>query len=227
MRWITVASDNHRRKPLLLLSGMLSLLMAFPASAKIATDFDPNLDFSRFKTFAFIGGVEQLARLQLNPDQLKNRIHRAVTRELTSKGFHEVTPEQDPDLVVRYFVESQMGVDLATNANWGAYGPYYGYHWGFVYYSMDASKTHLGTLGIDLIDPHSRDLAWRMLANVKIFDTDPDKIWKTADSNIKNAFKRYPPSPKEIEEKKQQWAREDAAKKPSQPHSGQEMMFRQ
>ena len=58
MRWITVASNNHRRKPLLLLPGMLSLLMAFPASAKIATDFDPNLDFSRFKTFAFIGGVE-------------------------------------------------------------------------------------------------------------------------------------------------------------------------
>jgi hypothetical protein len=56
-----------------------------------------------------------------------------------------------------------------------------------------------------------------MLANVKIFDTDPDKIWKTADSNIKNAFKRYPPSPKEIEEKKQQWAKEDAAKKPRQP----------
>jgi len=213
MCWITVASDNHRRKPLLLLAGLLSLLMAFPVSARLAIDFDPNPDFSRFKTFAFIGGVEQLARLQLNPDQLKNQIHRAVTRELTSKGFHEVTPEQDPDLVVRYFVESQMGVNVATNANWGVYGPYYGYHWGFVYYSMDASKTHQGILGIDLIDPHSRDLAWRMLANVKIFDTDPDKIWKTAHSNIKNAFKRYPPSPKEIEEKKQQWAKEDAAKK--------------
>lgn len=62
----------------------------------------------------------------------------------------------------------------------------------------------MGTLGIDRIDPHSRDLAWRMLANVKIYHTEPDKIWKTADSNIKNAFKRFPPSPKDIEEKKQQ-----------------------
>jgi len=217
MNWISVVSENHRRKILVLLSGMLWLLMAFPASAKIATDFDPNLDFSRFKTFAFIGGVEQLARLQLNPDQLNNQIHRAVTRELTSKGIQEVTPEQNPDLVVRYFVESQIGVDVATNTNWGVYGPYYGYHWGFIYYSMETSTTHKGTLGIDLINPHSRDLAWRMLANVKIIHTDPEKIWKTADSNIKNAFKRYPPSPKEIEEKKQQWAKEDAAKKPSQP----------
>ena len=38
-----------------------------------------------------------------------------------------------------------------------------------------------------------------------------------ADSNIKNAFKRYPPSPTEIEKKKQQWAKEDAAKKSPQP----------
>ena len=65
MIWISVVSENHRRKILVLLAGMLWLLRAFPASAKIATDFDPNLDFSGFKTFAFIGGVEQLARLQL------------------------------------------------------------------------------------------------------------------------------------------------------------------
>ena len=112
MNWITVVSEDPRRKLLLLLSGMLSLLMAFSASAKIATDFDPNLDFSKFKTFAFIGGVEQLVRMQVNPDQLNNQIHRAVTRELTSKGFHEVTPEEDPDLVIRYFVESQKGVNV-------------------------------------------------------------------------------------------------------------------
>jgi len=30
----------------------------------------------------------------------------------------------------------------------GVYGPYYGYHWGFVYYSMDTYTTHLGTLGL-------------------------------------------------------------------------------
>jgi Domain of unknown function (DUF4136) len=217
MNWMTAVSENHRPKNVVLLAGLLSLLMALPVSAKLATDFDPNLDFSRFKTFAFIGGVEQLARLQLNPDQLNNQIHRAVTRELTAKGIQEVTPEQNPDLVARYFVESEIGVDVATNTNWGVYGPYYGYHWGFIYYSMETSTTHKGTLGIDLINPHSRDLAWRMLANVKILHTDPEKIWKTADSNIKNAFKRYPPSPTEIEKKKQQWAKEDAAKKSPQP----------
>jgi uncharacterized protein YheU (UPF0270 family) len=192
-------------------------LFATPAPAKMATDFDPNLNFSKFKTFSFIGGVEQLVRMQLNPDELNNKIHRAVTRELTAKGLREVKLEENPDLVVRYWADSQKDVNVATNTNWGVYGPYFGYHWGFVYYSMDSSTTHQGTLSIELIDAQARELAWRMFVSVKLIDTEPDKIWKTADSNIINAFKRYPPSPKDIEAKKQQWAKEDAAKKPSQP----------
>jgi hypothetical protein len=217
MNWVTLVSKNHRRRFLLRWCALLLLLSGLPVSAKMATDFDPNLDFWKFKSFAFIGGVEQLVRMQLNPDQLSNQIHRAVTRELAAKGLREVKPEENPDLVVRYWVNSEKDFDVATNTNWGVYGPYYGYHWGFVYYSMDTYTTHLGTLGIELIDSGGRNLVWRMFASVKIIHTDPDKIWKTADSNIKRAFKRYPPSAKEIEAKKQQWAKEDAAKKPSHP----------
>jgi hypothetical protein len=51
----------------------------------------------------------------------------------------------------------------------------------------------------------------------KIIHNDPDKIWKTADSNIKKAFKSYPPAAKAIEEKKAEWAKMDATKKSAQP----------
>jgi uncharacterized protein DUF4136 len=215
MGGMTLASKNRRLRILLL--ALLSLISTFPATAKIATDFDPNLDFSKFKSFAFIGGVEQLVRMQLNPDLLNDRIHRAVSRELTAKGLHEVRAEENPDIVVRYWANSQKNFDVAASTNWGVYGPYYGYHWGFVCYSMDTYTTHEGTLGIELIAANSRDLTWRMFASVKISETDPEKIWRIADSNIKKGFKRFPPSPKDIEAKKQQWAKEDAAKKSSQP----------
>src|SRR5882672_5490482 len=182
MKWIRLVYRNKRRKLLLLLAGLL--LSTHPVVAKLAVDFNPNLDFSKFKTFAFIGGVEQLVRMQLNPDQLNNRIHRAVTRELTAKGLREVKPEENPDLVVRYWVNSQKSVDVAGSANWGVYGSYYGYHWGFIYYSMDTYTNHQGTLGIELIDEKTRDLAWRLFVKVRIIQSDPDKIWKTADGNI-------------------------------------------
>jgi len=215
MKRIRPVYRTKLRKILLVLAGFL--LSTHPTGAKLAVDFNPNLDFSKFKTFAFIGGVEQLVRMQLNPEQLNNQIHRAVTRELTAKGMLEVKPDENPDLVVRYWVNSEKDFNVAANTNWGVYGPYYGYHWGFMYYSMDTYTTHLGTLGIELIQDKARDLAWRMFVSVKIINTDPDKIWKTADSNIKNAFSRYPPSPKDVDAKKQQWAKEDAAKKSSQP----------
>jgi hypothetical protein len=174
MEGMTFASKNHRLGFLLL--ALLSLLSTLPATAKIATDFDPNLDFSKLKSFAFIGGVEQLVRMQLNPDLLNDRIHRAVSRELTAKGLHEVTPEENPDLVVRYWANSQKNFDAAASTNWGVYGPYYDYHWGFTYYLMDTYTTHEGTLGIELIAANSRDLAWRMFASAKITERSPKNL---------------------------------------------------
>lgn len=218
VRHVRLVSKNDRGGFLLLLSGSLFLLLsALPARAKVAVDFDPNLDFLKFKTFAYIGGVENLDKMQLNPDLLKNRIHRSVTRELTTKGLREVTPEENPDLVVRYWVNTQTDANVSTSAHWGVYGPYYGYHWGAVYNSMSASTTRQGTLAIELIAGKTRDLAWRMFASAKLTETDPEKIWKTADDNIKNAFNDYPPTPKAIESKKKEWAKEETVKIPSQP----------
>jgi hypothetical protein len=78
---------NYLWRFLLTLPALLLLLLCgMPAGAKVATDFNPNLDFAKYKTFTYIGGIEQLQRLQVNPDQLKNQIHRAIVRELTSKG---------------------------------------------------------------------------------------------------------------------------------------------
>ena len=204
MREVTPLPENDRWRLLLLLRGCVFLLLfALPAAAKVATDFDPNLDFSKYKTFAYVGGVEKLDKMQMNPDLLGNRIHRSVTRELTTKGLREVTPEENPDLVVRYWVDTQVDANVSTGSstNWGVYGSYYGYHWGSIYDSMTAYSTRQGTLGIELINAKTKDLAWRMFASAKLHHTDPDKIWKIADDNIKNAFNGYPPSPRRRRQK--------------------------
>jgi hypothetical protein len=44
--------------------------------AKVEVDFNPNLDFSQFKTYAYIGGVEHLVMLPLNPDLINDRAAR-------------------------------------------------------------------------------------------------------------------------------------------------------
>ena len=74
------------------LFAILALLSGFarPVSAKTTIDFDPSIDFSRFKTFAYIGGVENLVAIQMNPDLINIRFHHMVVHELEKKGLHEV-----------------------------------------------------------------------------------------------------------------------------------------
>ena len=195
------------------LGTLLVLLAALPLSARTTVDFDPNLDFSKYKTFAFLGGVENLLMLQLNPDLIYDRVHQAVTRDLTKKGLREVQPGQNPDLVVRYWANSSQQVNVATMGNWGPYGAYVGSYWGWVYNDVSASSAKEGSLIVDLIDRKSKNLAWRLYLIRKI--SNPDKDWKKADEEITKAFDSYPPSDKEKEEKKKERAAHPP--KPDQP----------
>jgi hypothetical protein len=213
MNRIRVESGKERWRLFSPLTGLLLVLLcAIGTDAKMAIDFDPDLDFSKYKTFAYVGGVESLVRMQLNPELLNNRMHRAVVRELTAKGLREVQPEENPDLVVRYWVEAESNAQVTGTAHWGTWGSYYYGYWTVMYTTMSTPVTHKGLLGIELIDANARNLAWRLFVSEKIIHNDPDKIWKVADSNIKKAFKSYPPTAKDIEEKKAERAKIDSGK---------------
>ena len=77
---------------------------------------------------------------------------------------------------------------------------------------MSASSTREGMLVLDLIDAKNKDLAWRLYLVRKIVKVDKD--WKKADLDFSNGFDSYPPSAKQIEQKKKERANERA--KPEQ-----------
>jgi hypothetical protein len=64
--------------------------------------------------------------LQLNPELINDRVHRALRRELTKKGLREVQPNESPDLVVRYRANSQVQVNVAATGNWVLMGRTWG-----------------------------------------------------------------------------------------------------
>lgn len=193
---------------LIILSGIVPA-----ASAKTTIDFDPRIDFSKFKTFAYLGAVENLVSIQINPDLVNIRFHQMVVRELGKKGLHEVSPGQNPDLIVRYWANPETQVDVAVMGNWGPYGPYIGNDWASVYNAVTASSHHLGTLILDLIDPKAKALVWRSYLVRKM--SDPDKDPRKAEDEFTDSFKSFPPSEKDKEEKRQERARESQARKSS------------
>lgn len=189
------------RRLLLLWTMLLASLLAVPLLAKTEVDFDPNLNFSKYKTFAFIGGVENLVMLPVDSVVMNDRVRRAVTRGLTGKGLREVQPGQNPDLVVRYWVTTSQQVNVATMGNWGSYGPYIGSYWGWMYDSVSAASKD-GSLLVDLIDAKAKNLAWRVYLIRKL--TSSDKDWNKADEDFAKAFQSFPPSDKDKEAKRKE-----------------------
>jgi hypothetical protein len=196
--------------PLLFLLGMI--ILAPGAMAKTVIDFDPNLNFSRFKTFAYLGGVEHLAMMQLNPDQIRDELHAAVARELGKRGLREVRQDQNPDIVVRYWVNTQMGADYAPTGIWNGFALYIGDYWAYNFDLMNAQSIDEGSLLIDLIDVKAKDLAWRLYLEQKILNRND--VWKTVNQEITKAFESFPPTDKEKEEK-----RKERAEHPPKPKS--------
>jgi len=194
---------------------MLVLLSGFalPVAARTTVDFDPNIDFSKFKTFAYAGAVENLVAIEMNPDLINIRFHHMVVRELEKKGLHEVNPGQNPDLIVRYWANPETQVDVSVMGNWGAYGPYIGNDWAYVYTAVASSSRHQGTLILDMIDPKAKALVWRVYLVRKM--SDPDKDPKKAEDEFTDSFKSFPPSDKEKEEKRRERASASQSKKPS------------
>ena len=187
--------------------GLLILLaLALPSVAKVEVDFDPNLAFSQFKTYAYIGGVEHLVMMQLNLQLITDRVHRAVQREMEKKGLREVQPNQNPDLVVRYWAHSNTELSSAALGSWGPFGPFLGNYWGYMYDLMSIQSTREGLLVVDLIDTKNKDLAWRLYVAEKIINVD--KGWKKADEDFTKGFESYPPSAKQFEDKKKERANE-------------------
>jgi hypothetical protein len=183
---------------------LLTLILAPLALAKMNVDFDPNADFSAFKTFAYIGGVNTLEFRQLDPNLISNQVHAGVTKALTQRGLREVKPDQQPDLVVRYMANSQSKLVSAAVGDWVDYGPYVSDYWAYTYDMMTAETSLDASLIIDLINPKRKDLAWRLYLDQKI--TNDDTIWPKVIGQISKGFASYPPTQKQIAEKRKERA---------------------
>ncbi|HXR32611.1 MAG TPA: DUF4136 domain-containing protein [Verrucomicrobiae bacterium] len=189
----------------ILIGVMLSaLFLALPLQAKLVVDFNPNLDFSRYKTYAFIGGVENLVAIQLNPELIENPLHHTVARELDKRGLREVQHGENPDLVVRYWINSSTQLDVALAGDWGPYAAYVGGYWSFLFESVGTGGKKESVLIIDLIDPKAKNLAWRLYFIGKL--ANPEKEWKRIDEEVSKGLDSYPPSDKAKEDKKQEQA---------------------
>ncbi|HVO98704.1 MAG TPA: DUF4136 domain-containing protein [Bryobacteraceae bacterium] len=183
----------------------------FAGEAK--NDFDPDVDFSRFHTFSFIGGKDIGRSGWLDEPEMRERFKNFISGALEARGLKEVPKDANYSLAVRYWVARRQKqdvtvIDYMNPMAWGGYPPYWTGIWDYSYEEYVVNNYVDGTLVIDLIDPATKELVWRTFLRQKI--EDRDKAYREAKKNLMKAMSVLPPSADEKEKMRQVRAKLDA-----------------
>lgn len=125
------------------------------SSIQVSTDYDSSVNFSQFKTYAYLkSGIDEAKISDLD----KKRILRAIDEEMLAKGF---TKSDKPDVLVNLFTETQQNVNV--NSYYGGWG-YRSWGWtpwmyGPGYNSISVNSE--GILYIDLLKAENKELIWQ------------------------------------------------------------------
>lgn len=152
------------------------------AAAAVNVDFDPEVDFARFETYAWNDAESLKAAIP----EIQAAIVSSIERELEAKGLRKA-PLEEADLHVVTFA---IGETLA-----GSMGGFYrhpSWSWGFI--TTDARVVTKGALVIDLRESAEGRPVWHAVAQKTV--SDPAKAPSLVDRVTKKAFASFPPARK-------------------------------
>ena len=167
---------------------ILSLFILFTScsSVRVIADYDKQVNFNEFKTFAFYKpGIDKAEISDLD----KRRILKAIEIELIAKGF---TKSENPDLLVSIIASAQEKIDVYNNfyagAGWGwGWNPYF-----YGNYNTISTSTE-GVLYIDLIDANKKELVWQGQGVGYLNFNSVDKKEARIKEFVSQILERYPP----------------------------------
>ncbi|MGO3181558.1 MAG: DUF4136 domain-containing protein [Aequorivita sp.] len=175
-------------KALKFLPLLLLFVFASCSTVKVATDFDKEVNFNQYNSFAFFRpGIDKAQISDLD----KKRILRAIDNELTAKGMSK---SDKPSLLVSIFTKERERVDVYNNnfgVGWGWSPWYYG-----SYNTSNVSRSTEGTLYIDLIDAKTNNLVWQGMGNADLVTNSMDKKEERIREIVMKILAEYPPGSK-------------------------------
>ena len=140
----------------------LALVVCACSGIQVNTDYNPEVDFSRYQTFDWAERAGSGDDALIDNELVDRRFRRAVESELASRGLERMRSGQ-PDLVVGYQLVLDNRVSYQTvNTYYGSGWGYRGVYRGGVATSQTTAREYtVGTLIIDFYDARERELVWR------------------------------------------------------------------
>lgn len=165
-------------------------LLSGCSSTTVNSDYDHDVDFSKYSTFAWYDHSESKYKPQ-QPNQIVDaRIHRAIASEFLAKGLKQTAPDK-ADVLITYHTSSEQKVDVYHSGYGYGYG-YWGGYWG-PYGNMPTttvSQYDVGTLIVDVIDRGTNDLVWRGMIQKALSQRDSSE--ERINGFIKKVLRDYP-----------------------------------
>ena len=132
---------------------LISLILASCGSVRVASDYDSEADFSKYKTFAFYkSGIDKVEISDID----KKRILKSIQSSLLNKGL---TINENPDVLINISTKSSENIYIDNTF----YSPYYtGWYPNYGRgHRQVAYSTSEGALYIDVIDTKTKQLIWQ------------------------------------------------------------------
>ncbi len=186
---------------------------ALPAAAgnKVETDFNPNADFKAYKTWDWVPNHDVGHHGVLAGEVARGMVERALTGQLDRAGLRRAASGETADLLVRYWGDVAEGKSgIQTTGPMGGYDPYTGGYWTDMFQSSAMYTEQIATIIVDLIDPKTKNLAWRAFIHQK-YGVPSTSGSPVADA-LTRAFDEYPPTAKQIARKKKEWEKRGGSK---------------
>jgi len=183
------------RKYILLL--LLPIIISACSSLKTTTEYDPDVDFTQYKTYIFLPWNKQSDEILTDID--KERFRNAIRADLNILGYTESKTEADLAINIFIIVDDKTGTATYTDfyTSGTGVGYYYG-PWGYnnpggvsPYTTMHSYDYKQGTLVLDLLDVKKKQLAWQGIAQ-KTLDSAPNNSGQNIIEIIDKLFKDFP-----------------------------------
>ena len=152
---------------------LLALISACATIMPVRTDFDPQTDFSGYRTFTWVSDNPLIAPDGSSPEVSalnRGRIVSAIENELVRKGYARAPAGAAADFAIAFTVGTRERIDinsypLAYRDNW---------HWRPRYwdYEVRTSTYQEGMLGIDIFDGTGRVPIWHGFTHKRITGSD-------------------------------------------------------
>lgn len=177
------------------LSTILLALVAIAGCASKPNTFsnaDPTVDFGSFNTFGYFSTLStDAAQYQ---SLVSNFLMVAVAQEMDKRGIAHA--EQNPDLLVNFYIHTQDKIKTRTVPTAGAYygyrDPFYDPWVGYGGYETRVDQYTEGTLNIDVVDASSKKLIWEGSIVGRITDKDIRNMEQTIDEAVAAIMVSFP-----------------------------------